>query len=107
MNIHCAYLKRSTAQSIEIKECWNRYNSATKFCRLPKMIHHQAITRPDIGSVDPLMIIIALIPIKTEIQEVIEAIGQIVNTKPIESILLTLTCRSSCGVIAISSFILS
>jgi len=37
------------------------------------------------------MITIALIPIKTEIQEVIiHTIGQIVNTKPIESILLTL-----------------
>jgi len=37
------------------------------------------------------MIIMALIPIKTESQEVIiHTIGQIVKTKPIESILLTL-----------------
>jgi len=37
------------------------------------------------------MITIALTPIKTEIQEaIIHTIGQIENTKPIESILLTL-----------------
>ena len=66
------------------------------------MIHHQAITRPDIGSVDSLMIIIALIPIKTETHEVTHAAGQIVNTNPIESILLSLICRSSWGVIVLS-----
>jgi len=71
------------------------------------MIHHQAITRPDIGSVDSLMMIIALTPIKTEMQEVTHAIGQIVNTNPSESILLSLICRSSCGVITPSSLTLS
>jgi high-affinity nickel permease len=59
------------------------------------MIHHQAKTRPVIGSVDSLMTIIALTPIKTEMQEVIHAAGQIVNTNPSESILLSLICRSS------------
>ena len=59
------------------------------------MIHHQAITRPAIGSVDSLMTIIALTPIKTETQEVTAAAGQIVNTNPRESILLSLICRSS------------
>jgi hypothetical protein len=65
------------------------------------MIHHQAKTRPAIGSVDSLMTIIALTPIKTETQEVIHAAGQIVNTNPSESILLSLICRSSWKVIAI------
>jgi hypothetical protein len=54
------------------------------------MIHHQAITRPAIGSVDSLMTIIALTPMKTETQAVIPAAGQIVNTNPRESILLSL-----------------
>lgn len=58
------------------------------------MIHHHAIARPTIGPVDSPMIIIALTPIKTETHENIHA-GEIVNTNPIESILLSLICRSS------------
>ncbi|HKC84470.1 MAG TPA: hypothetical protein VKG02_00770 [Blastocatellia bacterium] len=41
------------------------------------------------------MTTIALTPIKIEAQEVIHAAGQIVNTNPSESILLSLICRSS------------
>jgi hypothetical protein len=48
------------------------------------------------------MIIIALIPINTDMQEVIHAIGMIVNTKPIESILLSLICTSNWEVIVLS-----
>ena len=59
------------------------------------MIHHQAITRPAIGSDDSLIMIIALTPIKTETHDNAHAAGEIVNTNPIESILLSLICRSS------------
>jgi hypothetical protein len=58
--------------------------------------------RPAIGSVDSLMTIIALTPIKTETHEVTHAAGQIVNTNPSESILLNLICRSSWEVIVLS-----
>lgn len=67
------------------------------------MIHHQAITRPAIGSIDSLMTTIALTPIKTETQEVANDAGQIVKTKPSESILLRLICRSIWGASIISS----
>jgi hypothetical protein len=49
------------------------------------------------------MTIIALTPMKTETQAVIPAAGQIVNTNPRESILLSLICRSSWGGSVISS----
>ena len=67
------------------------------------MIHHQAITRPAIGSIGSLMTTIALTPIKTETQEVANDAGQIVNTNPGESTLLSLICRRIRGVSIISS----